>query len=448
MSEQQSGAEAAPPVPLPPSGAERDPEATAEALADAVAAGWSCVVTVGVPLCSDGTDAWFGSGTYDPFSERTLLAPPEGLSAEGESDLRFAQAVAERLNALPVTGPGSVAFSLSVFDGKMVHGIGRAAARRVHARIAAAPEDFLPPAALALYHAVDKRLAFDFSLNYRKLGDRFVDRLRSEVRPITPSLFTGRLIDLFLETGCVPLRRVDESQRIPGMGQVLCATPNTLSVGRRVGGLSPLDGRGRIQTGSEAVTLTNESGAYICEVTAIGRLLAMLAHAPDRADGSGVLTLSVLNTRDPGNHKIQRMSWAAGELVTALLPHLRPDSWSRRPVVHWAAVTDGRTSSVVSSTPDAVARQEFLADLRARIRRADSPRRREEIVAGELERIRARVQNADPDGAPVLFLYGPGDIDSRRAAGLPARDDDHGPAPDGTTARVPDATVEPSCFLN
>ncbi|BBJ39506.1 hypothetical protein SSPO_022240 [Streptomyces antimycoticus] len=145
MSEQESGAEAASVGPFPSIGSERDPEATAAALADAVSAGWSCVVTVGVPLCSDGTNAWFGSGIYDPFSERTLLTPPEGLSAEGESDLRFAQAVAERLQALPTAGPGSVTFSLSIFDGKMVHGIGRAAARRMHSNITAHPEEFLPP---------------------------------------------------------------------------------------------------------------------------------------------------------------------------------------------------------------------------------------------------------------------------------------------------------------
>nr|WP_161559320.1 hypothetical protein [Streptomyces antimycoticus] len=132
---------------------------------------------------------------------------------------------------------------------------------------------------------------------------------------------------------------------------MLCATPNTLSVGQRLADLSPLDGRGRIQTGPEAVPLTNENGAYICEVTAIGRLLAMLAHAPAPADGGGVLTLSVLNTRDPGNHKIHRMSWSAGELVTALLPYLQPDSWARRPLAHWASVTDGETSAAIGSAP-------------------------------------------------------------------------------------------------
>ncbi|WJD95974.1 hypothetical protein [Streptomyces antimycoticus] len=447
MSEQESGAEAASVGPFPSIGSERDPEATAAALADAVSAGWSCVVTVGVPLCSDGTNAWFGSGIYDPFSERTLLTPPEGLSAEGESDLRFAQAVAERLQALRTAGPGSVTFSLSIFDGKMVHGIGRAAARRMHSNITAGPEEFLPPAALALYHAVGGRLAFDFSLNYRKLGDRFVDRLRGEVRPVIPSVPTGRLIDLFLGTGCVPLRRVDASQPTPGMGQVLCATPNTLSVGQHLADLSPLDGRGRIQTGPEAVPLTNENGAYICEVTAIGRLLAMLAHAPAPADGGGVLTLSVLNTRDPGNHKIHRMSWSAGELVTALLPYLRPDSWARRPLVHWASVTDGETSAAIGSAPDTLARQGFLAGLRARIQRSSSPRRREEIIAGELERIRMRVQNADPAKAPLLFLYGPGDYGSYRASGVPAPDGTSA-ASDGVNRPAPDTALSQSCFLN
>lgn len=454
MPKQQPGARTAPALsvlPLPPSDPKRDPETVARALRDAVAANWSCVITVGVPLCSDGTSAWFGSGTYDPFNERTLLSPPDGLSAEGESDMRFAQAVAERLRAQPPSGPGSVTFSLSIFDGKMVHGIGRAAARSIHARIAADPEGFLPPSALDLYQAVDKRLHFDFSLNYRKLGDRFVDRLRREVRPITPSMFTGRLIDLFLATGCVPLRRVDESQRRPGMGQVLCATPNTLSVGRQVAGLSPLDGRGRVQAGSQAITLTNEGGTYICEVTAIGRLLAILDHVPEPAGGNGsngVLTLSVMNTRDPGNHKIQRMSWAAGELVTALLPYLEPEPWSRRPIVHWAALTDGSVSSVVGSAPDTVARQCYLADLRTRIERASTARRREEVIVGALERIRTRVQNADLDGAPVLFLHGPGDVDSRKAAGLPAPDDP-GRASDGLPGQGETRTAtEPGCFLN
>ncbi|MEU8588276.1 hypothetical protein AB0C59_14950 [Streptomyces sp. NPDC048664] len=451
MSEQEPEAAATAVDPIPPSDPRRDPEATAEALADAVAAGWSCVVTVGIPLCSDGTEAWFGSGTYDPLSERTLLSPPERLSTEGESDLRFASALAERLRARPGRGAGAVTFSLSVFDGKMVHGIGRAAARRVHSRITAHPERFLPPAALELHHAVGGRLAFDFSLNYRRLGDRFVDRLRSEVRPVMPSVPTGRLVDLFLRTGCVPLRRRDESQPVAGMGQVLCATPNTLSIGQHFADLSPLDGRGRIQTGPEAVPLTNEDGAYICEVTAIGRMLAMLAHAPGPADGGGVLTLSVLNTRDPGNHKIHRMNWSAGELVTALLPQLRPESWAPRPLTHWASVTDGSTSTLVSSTPDTLARRRFLADLGARVRRSSSPRRREEVVAGELERIRTRVQNADPDGAPVLLLYGPGDYDSRKASGLPAREDGGGRAVSGTGDRAAtdaDGAVSPSCFLN
>jgi hypothetical protein len=429
----------------PSVGTERDPAATAEALAGAVAAGWACVVTVGLPLCSDGDGVWFGSGTYDPFTERTLLHPPEGLSAEGESDLRFALAVAERLRARPVSGPGSVTFSLSVFDAKMVHGIGRAAARRVHSAVVADPEKFLSPTALALFRALDGRLEFDFSLEYRKLGDRFVDRLRGEVRPSIPSVPTGRLIDLFLGTGCVPLRRMDESRPTPGMGQVLCATPNTLPPGRPLAELSPLDGRGRIQTGQGAIPLTNEDGAYICEVTAVGRLLAMLAHACDRADGAGVLTLSILNTRDPGNHKIHRMSWSAGELVSAVLPYLRPDPWSRRPMIHWAAVSDGTSSTIIDSAPDTGSRQGYLAQLTTRIERSSSPRRREEIVAGELERIRMNVQNADPAGAPLVFLYGPGDYSTRKASGLPESDDDGAAAPERAAPVTRSAS---SCLLN
>lgn len=55
------------------------------------------VISVGLPLCSDGTAIRFGSGEFDPIDERRLLHLPSGASEAAERDGEIALKVCERL---------------------------------------------------------------------------------------------------------------------------------------------------------------------------------------------------------------------------------------------------------------------------------------------------------------------------------------------------------------
>lgn len=370
------------------------------------------VVTVGLPLCSDGKNTRFGSGIYDPFQEKRLIGLPEEISEAAQRDIEFAVAVHEELRGPMAKRDVTVIFTYSVFDAKMVHGLGREAARRVQAAIVQNPEAFLPKAALQLVKRLNGRIGFDFSLDYRALGDRFIDRLRRAIRPCVPSVPTSRLVEVFMKTGAVLLKQLDESGHSPGMGRILCATPNTLPEKLATDIFRPLDGRMDIQTGFGAVPLTNDNGEYICEVTAIGRLLAMVrrAYTIERPE-EGLVTLSILNVCDPGNRKIHRMAWSAGELVSSLLAYC--DSglpWQAHDQTHFSAVSDQAQSMLFDSESDTKARLDFLQRLSHRVKKAVSERKKEDILAGELESVRTRVQKLHEDD--ITFLSGPGDPDS------------------------------------
>jgi hypothetical protein len=390
----------------------------AHAVKEAVGRDKILVVTVGLPLCSDGKEIRFGSGIYDPLEEKTLVQLPNSLSDATEKNIELALALHAELAPAIVNGDLAALFMYSVFDAKMVHSLGRVSARRVQEAIVRHPESYLTGSALSLFKAFNRHVAFDFSLDYRARGDKLVDRVRSAVRPCIPSVPTPRLAHLFSETGVVMLRCIDPSERYVGMGRILCATPNTLPQ-KHATPAHPLDGRSEVRTGFGAIPFTNDEGQYICEVTAIGRILAMIERAAaHNKQAKGIVTLSILNVCDPGNRKIHRMSWSAGEFVSSLLGYLENRepyrSWSQ---THLAVLSDANDSIFFTSEPDERARSEFLEKLHTRVSRVAYPRRREDIMAGELERIRVKVQGLEENRNGVVFLYGPGDFQPNQVIG-------------------------------
>lgn len=369
------------------------------------------VITVGIPLSSDGANISFGSGVYDPIDDKRLLSLPDGLSKATDSDLQYALKLLGELRSLPSCDKGRIIFTLSVFNSKMVHDLGPAMARDIQQRIINQPQRYLPPTVLSLYRELNGQLEFDFSLDYRKLGARFVDRIRRAIRPPVPSVPSDRLIRMFLRTGATLVKVLDTEEQRGSRGRILCATPNTIPRKMRADQADPLDGRGDIRSYLAAIPLTNEYGSYICEVTTIGRLLVMISHASRLATANqGLTTLSIVNVCDPGNHKIHRMSWSAGEMVSALLPYIS-ESQRYRTIsqTHMTIVSNENHSIMFDSEQDQYDRIAFLDRVRAKMRRASKDGRQENILAGSLEGIRASVQNLESENRPVVFLYGPGD---------------------------------------
>jgi hypothetical protein len=84
---------------------------------------------------------------------------------------------------------------------------------------------------------------------------------------------------------------------------------------------------------------------------------------------------------------------------------------------HLGLVSDGRRSFLTRSDADSQARRDFLDGIRDRVVRARVAEKREEVVAGAIEGVRASVQRRHPDGLPVVLLYGPGDYDVAKIAG-------------------------------
>lgn len=126
-----------PPDLAPPDDA--DPVTTAQALLEASGDDRAIAMTVGIPMCSDGERIAFGSGVYDPFEEKLLLELPREVSDRTKADLEFAAAVQRELARRTSGWAVPPTVSLSVFDAKMVHGIGARTARRAGSRPGSSP---------------------------------------------------------------------------------------------------------------------------------------------------------------------------------------------------------------------------------------------------------------------------------------------------------------------
>lgn len=377
------------------------PHEVAAALVEAAGGARTIAVTVALPLCSDGSTIRFGVAELDPFDEKSLLSLPSELSPAAYRDLVFAAELAEQLEKLRPSVP--VVFSVSAFDSKMVHGLGAARVKEIEDEVTHDLVNLLPEPGHDLA-ARAPHLQIAFSLRYRRAGDRFVDRMRSLVRPPVPSVPTGQALDLFERTGAVMLSQdPDEPTAGEGMGSILVSTPNTLDGDSP----HPLHGRSAVQRAAGAISLTNQFGNYICEVTSLGRLIAVVDGAREVDSDKPVIAYSILNVCDPGNHKMNRMTWSAGEVLDVFGPHVGQAPWAGSDHQFWARVSTEDSGVEFDSREDSRRRREFLAGLQKKITK--KPEQRAELISGKIESMRRRVQNNDPDGQDVVLLSGPGD---------------------------------------
>jgi hypothetical protein len=391
-----------------PADGPRDIPALADRLLELSRGRRPITIGVGLPLCSDGEVIRFGSGLYDPFEEKTLLEMPTRISDAAEADLDAARNLVNRLRACAGAQSAPLALTLTIFNAKMVHGLGKAKSRRVQAAVAGDPETYLPLPALALRDSLGGDLGLDFSLEYRRLGVRFVTRLRKAVAPSVRSVPSFRLPAIFRRSGILLLKQIDVAKPCGGIGRILAATPSAVAPPSPVA--HALDGREEVRRVG-AIPLSNSSGNHICEVTAVGRMLAMLSRAPAAPPGARPILLSLLNVCDAGNWKIDRMSWGAGELVAAASPVLAhgPAVAGSDPLTHLTSASDGDCSFLTDSRLDERLRSDFVESLAHRVSTARSERHAEDILAGAIDSVRARVHGSAEAGVETVLLHGPGD---------------------------------------
>ena len=389
------------------------PDEVAAELAQAAKDQFTICVTVGIPLCSDGERVRFGSGVYDPFEEKRLLSLPEVVSEATNQDLSFAAELAAALRRQAPRTP--TMFCISAFDAKMVHSLGACMAGKIEDHVAKNLAKLLPDTGRELLAKAPGRIGINFSLRYRRIGDKFADRLRRLVRPPVPAVPTSQALEIFETTGAVLLKQLDSDLgRKSGMGRVVFATTNTVNDED----LDPLHGRGAVQRALGAVILTDQHGEYICEVTAMGRLLALSQNASDVAPGRPVIAYSIVNVQEPGSYKLHRITWAAGEVLDTVSP-LLSNAFPIAGNQYWARVSDGERSVTFDSRLDHARRDRFLKCIQARV--SKRPSKRLELLAGQIESLRSRVQTKDPDRTSCVLLSGPGDYTSEYVTGRRAR---------------------------
>lgn len=389
------------------------PDEVAAELAQAAKNQFTICVTVGVPLCSDGEKVRFGSGLYDPLEEKRLLSLPETVSEATNHDLRFASELAKALRRQAPRTP--TMFSISAFNTKMVHSLGARVAGKIEDYVVENLGKLLPDTGRELLANAPGGVGINFALRYRRIGDKFADRLRRLVRPPVPAVPTSQALDIFESTGSVLLKQLDfDLGRNNGMGRVAFATANTVEDED----LDPLHGRGAVQRALGAVILTDQRGEYICEVTAMGRLLALSRNAANATPGRPAIVYNIVNIQEPGSYKLHRITWAAGEVLDTISPLLGDEF----PIIgnqYWARVSNGERSIAFDSRRDRARRAHFLERLQTRV--SKRPRQRLDLLAGQIESLRSRVQNKDPDGTACVLLSGPGDYTSEYVTGRDAQ---------------------------